>query len=332
MKFQSYKFAWTIFLIAPMLFSVPRPQPADVESRVEALLGKMTLEEKIGQLVQFSGVNDRYRSLLREGKIGSFLNVRGAAAANAVQQIAVKETRLGIPLIIGFDVIHGYRTVFPIPLAEASSWDPALAERDAGIAAKEASASGIRWTFAPMVDIARDARWGRIAEGSGEDPFLGSIMAAARVRGFQGTDLSEPETVVACPKHYVAYGAAEAGRDYNTVDISEKTLREIYLPPFHAAVDAGAGTLMSAFNDLNGIPASANSLTLTQRRLPKTPSRPAWTWTWKAAFISAAWRSWRGTDRFRRLRSPRLRVASCALSTNLGCSNIPMWMRNANGP
>jgi len=264
MKFQSYKFAWIIFLIAPMLFSVPRPQPADVESRVEALLGKMTLEEKIGQLVQFSGVNDRYRSLLREGKIGSLFNVRGAAAANAIQQIAAKETRLGIPLIIGFDVIHGYRTVFPIPLAEASSWDPALAEKDAGIAAKEASASGIRWTFAPMVDIARDARWGRIAEGSGEDPFLGSILAAARVRGFQGKDLSDPETVVACPKHYVAYGAAEAGRDYNTVDISEKTLREIYLPPFHAAVNAGAGTLMSAFNDLNGIPASANSLTLTK--------------------------------------------------------------------
>jgi len=171
---------------------------------------------------------------------------------------------MGIPLILGSDIIHGYRTIFPIPLAEASSWDPAIAEKDAAVAAREASAAGKRWTFAPMVDIARDARWGRIAEGSGEDAYLGSAFAAARVRGFQGKDLSDPESVVACAKHYVAYGAAEAGRDYNTVDISERSMREIYLPPFHAAVVAGAGTLMSAFNDLNGIPASANSFTLTR--------------------------------------------------------------------
>ena len=172
-------------------------------------------------------------------------------------------SRLKIPLIFAFDVIHGYRTVFPIPLGEAASWDPAAAERSAAIAAAETRAAGVHWTFAPMVDIARDARWGRIAEGAGEDPFLGAVMAAARVRGFQGDDYSRPDKVVACAKHWVAYGAAEAGRDYNTVDMSEHTLRSIYFPPFKAAVDAGVGTFMSAFNDLNGVPTSGNPFTLT---------------------------------------------------------------------
>jgi beta-glucosidase len=174
------------------------------------------------------------------------------------------ESRLKIPLLLGFDVIHGYRTIFPIPLAEASSWDPALAEKSAGIAASETYASGLRWTFAPMMDIARDPRWGRITEGAGEDPFLGAAFARARVLGFQGRDYSQPGKILACAKHFVAYGAAEGGRDYNTTDMSEYTLREIYLPPFKAAVDAGVGTLMSAFNDLNGVPTSANRFTLTK--------------------------------------------------------------------
>ncbi|MCU0643682.1 MAG: beta-glucosidase BglX [bacterium] len=224
----------------------------------------MTLDEKIGQLHQVSGVSDLFQQQAREGKIGSFLNVRGATATNELQRIAVEESRLKIPLIFGLDVIHGYRTIFPIPLGEAASWDPELVERTSAMAAKEAAASGIHWTFAPMVDIARDPRWGRIAEGSGEDPYLGSILAAAKVRGFQGKNLSDPLTIVACPKHYVAYGGAQAGRDYHAVDISINTLREIYLPPFKAAIDAGAGTMMSAFNELNGIPASANPFTLTQ--------------------------------------------------------------------
>jgi beta-glucosidase len=189
--------------------------------------------------------------------------VRGAQRTNELQRIALTESRLKIPLIFGFDVIHGYRTIFPIPLGEAASWDPATVERAASIAAAETRAAGVHWTFAPMVDIARDPRWGRITEGSGEDPYLGSLMARARVRGFQGTDYSANNKVVACAKHWVAYGAAEAGRDYNTTDVSETTLREVYFPPFKAAVEAGVGTFMSAFNDLNGVPASANPFTLT---------------------------------------------------------------------
>jgi beta-glucosidase len=175
----------------------------------------------------------------------------------------MNESRLKIPLIFGFDVIHGYRTIFPIPLGEAASWDPGAVERDASIAAAEARAAGVHWTFAPMLDIARDPRWGRITEGSGEDPYLGSLMARARVRGFQGTDYSARDKVVACAKHWVAYGATEGGRDYNTTDVSERTLREVYFPPFKAAVAAGVGTFMSAFNDLDGVPASANHFTLT---------------------------------------------------------------------
>jgi beta-glucosidase len=242
---------------------------ATTEARINALLARMTLEEKLGQLQQLDGHADgRYKDeqpgLVRQGLLGSTLNVRGVRQTNELQRIAVNESRLKIPLIFGFDVIHGYRTIFPIPLGEASSWDTAAAERAAHVAATEARAAGVHWTFAPMVDIARDPRWGRIAEGSGEDTFLGSAMARARVRGFQGADYSAPDRVVACAKHWVGYGAAEGGRDYNTTDMSETTLREVYFPPFKAAADAGVGTFMSAFNDLNGVPASANPFTLTQ--------------------------------------------------------------------
>jgi len=229
----------------------------------------MTLEEKLGQLQQLDGeasgnYRPEHRDLVRKGLLGSTLNVRGAQRTNELQRVAVEESRLKIPVLFGFDVIHGYRTIFPIPLGEASSWDPAVAERSASIAAAEARAAGVHWAFAPMVDIARDARWGRIVEGAGEDPYLGSMMARARVRGFQGRDYSAPDKVLACAKHWVAYGAAEGGRDYNTTDMSETTLREIYFPPFKAAVDEGVGTFMSAFNDLNGVPASANPFTLTK--------------------------------------------------------------------
>jgi beta-glucosidase len=241
---------------------------ADTERRINELIARMTLEEKLGQLQQQGGenagkANPNLFEEARAGRLGSTLGVRGARNTNELQRAALEGSRLKIPLIFGFDVIHGYRTIFPIPLGEAASWDPSAAEQSAAVAAAEARAVGLHWTFAPMVDIARDARWGRIAEGSGEDPFLGAQMARARVRGFQGTDYSRPDKVVACAKHYVAYGAAEAGRDYNTVDISERTLRETYLPPFKAAVDAGVGTLMSAFNEISGVPASGNPFTLT---------------------------------------------------------------------
>ena len=243
-------------------------QQNEIERRINALLARMTLEEKIGQLQQLDGHADgKYRpehlDLARKGLLGSTLNVRGAKVTNELQKVAVDESRLKIPLIFGFDVIHGYRTIFPVPLGEAASWDPAAIERAAKIAAAETRASGVHWTFAPMVDIARDARWGRIVEGSGEDPYLGSVMARARVQGFQGTDYSAADRIVACAKHFVAYGAAEAGRDYNTTDMSERTLREIYLPPFKAAVDAGVGTFMTSFNDLNGVPATGNPFLLT---------------------------------------------------------------------
>jgi beta-glucosidase len=244
-------------------------RPADVERRIEALLAQMTLEEKLGQLQQLAGGGEgNYRpehlALARAGRLGSTLNVRGAVRVNELQRAAVEQSRLRIPLIFGFDVIHGYRTIFPIPLGEAASWDPAVVERSASIAAMEARAAGVPWTFAPMVDIARDPRWGRIAEGAGEDPYLGSAIARARVRGFQGGDYSRPDKIVACAKHWVAYGAAEGGRDYNITDLSERTLRSVYFPPFRAAVDAGVGSVMSAFNDLNGVPSSANPFTLTQ--------------------------------------------------------------------
>ncbi|MEM2187481.1 MAG: beta-glucosidase BglX [Thermofilaceae archaeon] len=237
-----------------------------VEERVEDLLRRMTLEEKVGQLCQYSahfGPTEELKEMIRKGLVGSLLNITGVERVNEVQRVAVEESRLGIPLLIGLDVVHGYKTVFPIPLALASSWDPEVVRRAAEIAAREASAEGVKWTFAPMLDIARDPRWGRIAEGFGEDPYLASVMAWAAVKGFQGERLSsDPERIAACAKHYVAYGAAEGGRDYNTVDISERTLREVYLLPFKSAVAAGVATVMSAFNDLCGVPASANEFTL----------------------------------------------------------------------
>jgi len=254
----------------------PTAQPApewddpSIEPRVDELLKKMTVEEKVGQLVQYSagqptgpgtGRTD-YNDMLAKGQIGALFNIVTAKESNAFQRIAVEKSRLHVPLIFGLDVIHGFRTEFPIPLGISATWDPLLAERAARVAAREASATGIRWTFSPMIDIARDPRWGRTAEGNGEDPFLGAAFAQAYVRGYQGRHLNNAESILACPKHYVGYGAAEGGRDYNTTEISEHTLREVYLPPFRAAIDAGAGTIMSAFNSLNGIPASANPFTL----------------------------------------------------------------------
>jgi len=254
-----------LLLILPV---IAVPSDGDIERRVDALLRRMTQEEKLGQLQILDGeANGNYRpehvEMIRKGLLGSTLNVRGAKRTNELQRIAVEQSRLKIPVLFGFDVIHGYRTIFPISLGEAASWDPATVERAASVAAAEAAASGVRWTFAPMVDIARDPRWGRISEGAGEDPYLGAAMARARVRGFQGRDYSAPDKVIACAKHWVAYGAAEGGRDYNTTDVSERTLREIYFPPFKAALEAGVGTFMSAFNDLNGVPTSANPFTLT---------------------------------------------------------------------
>ncbi len=243
-----------------------------VEDKIEKLLKKMTLEEKIGQMTQYSWLSDskdyhnHLKQLVRKGKVGSFLNLTAGIRVkehNELQKIATEQSRSGIPLIFGFDVIHGYRTVFPIPLAQSCSWDPDLAAKAASVAAAEATADGYDWTFAPMIDIARDPRWGRIAEGFGEDPYLVSVFAAAKVRGFQGSDLANPRTLVACLKHYAAYGAAEGGRDYNTSDISERTLREVYLPPFKAGVKAGAATLMSGFNEINGIPATGHRRILT---------------------------------------------------------------------
>ena len=251
-----------------------RPSLSDARSgeKLEALLQRMTLEEKIGQLVQYSagqptgpgtGRTD-YDDMIRKGEVGALFNITTTHNINAYQRIAVEQSRLHIPIIFGLDVIHGFRTEFPIPLGLASSWDPELIQRTARVAAREASASGIRWTFSPMVDIARDARWGRITEGAGEDPYLGAAIARAYVRGYQGARLDATDSIAACVKHYVGYGAAEGGRDYNAVELSEHALRQFYLPPFHAAIDAGVATLMSAFNPLNGVPASANPFTLKQ--------------------------------------------------------------------
>ena len=257
-----------VLLIASMMPAAAQSPQSEFEKRINALLAQMTLEEKLGQLQQLDGeANGNYRpehlELIRRGLLGFTLNVRGAKRTNELQRVAVEQSRLKIPVLFAFDVIHGYRTIFPVPLGEASSWDPVAIERAASVAAAEASAAGVRWTFAPMLDIARDARWGRIVEGAGEDPYLGSVIAAARVRGFQGSDYGAPNKVLACAKHWVGYGAAEAGRDYNTVDMSELRMRDVYFPPFKAAVDAGVGTFMSAFNDLNGVPASANPFTMT---------------------------------------------------------------------
>jgi beta-glucosidase len=242
------------------------------EKKIDALLQKMTLEEKVGQLVQYSagqptgpgtGRTD-YDDMVQKGQVGALFNITTAREANAFQRVAMEKSRLRIPLIFGLDVIHGYRTEFPIPLGLAATWEPDIVQRAARVAAREASASGIRWAFSPMLDISRDARWGRMVESFGEDTYLDAAMARAYVLGYQGEQLSAPDSVAACPKHYVGYGAAEGGRDYNPVEISEHTLREFYLPPFKAAIDAGAATIMTGFNSLNAVPTSANSFTIKQ--------------------------------------------------------------------
>ena len=242
-----------------------------IDKKVDDLLSKMTLKEKIGQMNQYNGFWNvtgpvpkggdskvKYDHLAN-GWVGSMLNITGVREVREVQKIAIENSRLGIPLIIGFDLIHGYKTVFPIPLAEAASWDLEAIRLSAAMAAKEASAAGINWTFAPMIDITRDARWGRVMEGAGEDPYLGSLVARARVEGFQGKDLGSPYTIAATAKHFAAYGFVEAGKEYNTVDIGLNTLHNIVLPPFKAAADAGIKTFMNSFNDLNGIPATADA-------------------------------------------------------------------------
>ena len=243
------------------------PEDKMTEKKIDALLKQMTLEEKVGQMNQYSGWVDttgpnfgdkNIFEEIKKGWVGSVLNITGTENVRMVQQMAVDCTRLHIPLIFGLDVIHGYRTIFPVPLAEACSWDLEAIEKGARIAATEASSAGVNWTFAPMVDIARDPRWGRIMEGAGEDPYLGSLVAVARVKGFQGSDLSANNTIVACAKHYAAYGGAEGGRDYNTVDMSERTLRDVYLRPFKAAAEAGCGTFMNSFNEIGGIPSTGN--------------------------------------------------------------------------
>jgi len=240
------------------------PQETNIEEKINDLISKMTLKEKVGQLSQFAAAMNPSLDMIKNGDVGSILSIRDVNIINRLQKAAVEQSRLGIPLIFGCDIIHGFSTTFPVPLASASSWDTSLIKESARIAAMEASLNGIKWTFAPMVDICRDPRWGRIVEGAGEDPFLGSAVSAALVRGFQGDSLSDLLSVAACSKHYVAYGDAEAGREYNNTDISERTLREIYLPPHKAAVDAGVATVMSAFSSLNGIPSSANYYTLTE--------------------------------------------------------------------
>ena len=262
--------------ISPAAFSQTAAPPAKVsapaptsrwngmtEKRLDELLSRMTLAEKIGQLSQGQVYRPDVEDLVREGRIGSVIAGR-RPMNDSLQHIAVEKSRLGIPLLIAYDVIHGYRTIFPIPLGQAAAWDPHLTEEAARIAAREAASQWIRWTYAPMVDIARDPRWGRIAEGAGEDPYLGSILGAAMVRGFQGNNLRDPEHVAACAKHFAAYGAAEGGRDYNTVDMSERTLRDVYLPPFESCVNAHVATFMTAFADVNGVPATANPFLLHQ--------------------------------------------------------------------
>ena len=254
---------------------------SQVPPDTDALLARMTLEEKIGQLVQRMG--GRSKSLnsrlgpeelekVRRGEVGSYLHVAGAEPLRELQRVAVEESRLGIPLLFSMDVVHGYRTIFPVPLAMAASWDPEAARRHARIAATEASAAGLHWTFAPMVDIARDPRWGRIVEGAGEDAYLGSRMAAAQVRGFQGDDLSAADTIIAGTKHFGAYGAAEGGRDYAGAEIGERTLREVYLPPFRAAAEAGTASYMTAFNALDGVPTTGNAALL------RAMLRDEWGW------------------------------------------------------
>ena len=238
----------------------------DVDPRVDSLIRIMTLDEKIGQMVLFTSdwdvtgptIREGYLDDIRSGRCGNIFNAYTVDYIRELQRVAVEESRLGIPLMFGYDVVHGHKTIFPIPLGESCSWDLDLIRRSASAAAAEAAASGLNWTFAPMVDISVDPRWGRVSEGAGEDPYLGSLIAAARVKGFQGENLANPLTVLACVKHFAAYGAPFAGRDYNTVDMSERQFREFYMPPYKAGVDAGALSVMTAFNEYDGVPATGN--------------------------------------------------------------------------
>ncbi len=278
-KFYHIFISATFFVVLPFFLCAQTRAPLQnqLEARVDSVLKLMTIEEKVGQLNQYNGswdvtgpvpeddnYNTRKKADLQCGYVGSMLNVISTEATREAQKMAVENSRLGIPLIFGLDVIHGYTTIFPVPLAESCSWDLDLMEKTARIAAIEASSAGLHWTFAPMVDICRDPRWGRIMEGAGEDPFLASEIAKARVKGFQGDDLSQHNTIVACAKHFAAYGAAEGGRDYNTVDMSLFNLHNVYLPPFKACIDADVGTFMNAFNSLNGIPATGNQYLVKQ--------------------------------------------------------------------
>ncbi|MBQ6198579.1 MAG: glycoside hydrolase family 3 C-terminal domain-containing protein [Bacteroidales bacterium] len=258
----------TVILALAAVACAPKPAGKFLQSdpRVEELMKQMTLEEKIGQMVLFTSdwsvtgptMRQGYLDDIRAGRCGNLLNAYTADFTREVQRVAVEESRLGIPILFGYDVIHGFRTIFPINLGMSASWDIQAIEKSAQIAAEEAAAAGLQWTYSPMCDISVEPRWGRISEGSGEDPYLGSLIAAAMVRGYQGDDLSSDNTVLACVKHFAAYGAPQAGRDYNTVDMSERWLREFYLPPYKAAVDAGALSVMASFNELDGVPAHAN--------------------------------------------------------------------------
>ncbi|MEV1022879.1 beta-glucosidase BglX [Streptomyces sp. NPDC050264] len=257
---------------SPSAYAASGKAGARYESKVQGLLSRMTLEEKLGQLQQLpwaydlnpgSGSTKEVEDAARSGRLGSVLSIFGAKATNELQRLAVEESRLGIPLLFGLDVIHGFWTNFPIPLAQASSFDPEVTRSDAEVSAKEARSNGVHWTFSPMMDVTHEPRWGRIAEGTGEDPYLTARFAAAKVEGYQGSGYGTKETLAACAKHFVAYGGAEGGRDYNTVDVSESRLRNLYLPPFKAALDAGVATVMASFNTIGGVPAHGNAHTLT---------------------------------------------------------------------
>ena len=283
------KFFISAFLICSIFLNASAQQKI-WSKKVDSVLHLMTLEEKIGQLNQYTDdltltgpatVDNDKASQIKNGQVGSLLNSLGTTRVRSWQTMAM-QSRLKIPLLFGQDVIHGYKTTFPIPLAEAASWDMDAIEFSARIAATEASASGINWTFAPMVDIARDPRWGRVMEGAGEDTYLGSLIAKARVTGFQGKKLGGLDAVMACVKHFAAYGAAVGGRDYNSVDMSERQLWEVYLPPFKAALDAGAATFMNSFNDVNGVPATGNAY------LQRTILKGKWNFT---GFVVSDWGS-----------------------------------------
>lgn len=282
------------FLSLPLIAQINETglrENAPFKKEVDSVLSLMTLEEKIGQLAQLSGdgevtgpvtLNNSYQDAIRKGEVGSMLNTNSASYTRKIQKIAVEESRLGIPLIFGYDVIHGYKTIFPVPLGESASWDLEAIEKSARVAAIEAAAAGQHWTFAPTVDIARDPRWGRIMEGAGEDPFLGSAVAKARIKGFQGNDLSKENTLLACAKHFVAYGATRAGREYNTVDMSKRMLYEVYLPPFKAAKQAGVATFMTSFNEFNGVPVTGS------KKLVKEIIRDDWSYD---GYIVSDWAS-----------------------------------------